>query len=220
MQSSTRGNRLLVRSCVAAVLGSIPALALAQAAPPAQGAPAAQAAPGPQAVAAAPTPSPLAQIPGVAVRHYDVTGNTIEAIRASIAAQRPKDPATGNPVPSSSTWSVGVSVKKATTGNSCKLTGATATFKGEVVMPRLVGIEAVPAPVQTQWRNYVASMEQQQADRLRQPYQRLGEVERAVMASSCEGAGAAGNKAIAEITKAAPVAPAAAAPTPANPTQR
>jgi predicted secreted Zn-dependent protease len=203
---------------MAAALAAVPAIASAQAAAPTEAALA------PQATVAAPAPNPLAQIPGVTVRHYDVTGNTIEAIRASIAAQRPKDPATGNPTASSSNWSIGVGVKKTTTGTQCKLTGATATFKGEVVLPRLVGIETLPAPVQTQWRNYVASIEQQQADRLRQPFQRLGEVERAVMASSCDGAGEAANKAIAEITRAAPVAPAAAAPAPApapaNPTQR
>lgn len=212
------GIRLLARSCMGlAFAAAVPAIASAQAAPPTQ------AAPVPQATIAVPAPNPLAQIPGVTIRHYDVTGNTIEAIRASIAAQRPKDPVTGNPAASSSNWSIGVSVKKATTDKACKLTGATASFKGEVVLPRLVGIETVPAPVQTQWRNYVASIEQQQADRLRQPYQRLAEVERAVMASSCEGAGEAANKAIAEITKAAPAAPAPAAPAapaPVNPAQR
>ncbi|WP_294173764.1 DUF922 domain-containing protein [uncultured Sphingomonas sp.] len=203
---------------MAVAIGSVPAVAFAQAAPPTGAAPA------PQTTVAVPAPNPLAQIPGVTVRHYDVTGNTIETIRASIAAQRPKDPVTGNPAASSSNWSIGVNVRKATTGKECKLAGATATFKGEVVLPRLVGIETLPAPVQTQWRNYVASIEQQQAERLRQPYQRLGEVERAVMASSCDGAGEAANKAIAEITKAAPVPPAAAAPPPApasaKPTQR
>jgi len=159
-------------------------------------------------------PSPLASIPGVTVKYYDVTGNTIPAIRASMAAQRPKNPVTGTPLPSSSTWSIGVNTSKATTGKTCKVTGATATFKGEVVLPRLVGSEAVPAPVRAQWQKFVASIEQQQADALRQPYLRLGEVEAAVMASTCETAGAAANKKIAEITKATPAPPVATPPTP------
>jgi len=159
-------------------------------------------------------PSPLASIPGVTVKYYDVTGNTIPAIRASMAAQRPKNPVTGTPLPSSSTWSIGVNTSKATTGKTCKVTGAIATFKGEVVLPRLVGSEAVPAPVRAQWQKFVASIEQQQADALRQPYLRLREVEAAVMASTCANAGEAANKKIAEITKATPAPPVATPPTP------
>ena len=168
----------------------------------------------PPASPVAAAPSPLASIPGVTVKYYDVAGNTIPAIRASMAAQRPKDPVTGTPLPSSSTWSIGVNTRKATTGKTCKITGATATFKGEVVLPRLTGVEAVPAPVLAQWRKFVASIEQQQADALRQPYLRLGEVEAAVMASSCANAGAAANKKIAEITRATPAPPVATPPAP------
>jgi predicted secreted Zn-dependent protease len=178
-----------------AALGVIPAAAPAQTAPaqvPAQ---------------AAPVPSPLAQIPGVVVRYYDVSGITTEAIRASIDAQRPRNAATGMGIPSSASWSIRTSLNKATTGKACKITGATAALKGEVVLPRLVNAETVPAPVLAQWRTYVASLEQQQAAVLLRPYQRLFEVERAVMASSCEGAAAAASRAIAEITKAPPPPP-------------
>lgn len=177
---------------------AVAALAAIPAAAPAQTAPA------PVPVQVAPLPSPLAQIPGVVVRHYDVTGNTIEAIRASIDAQRPMNPATGTAIPSSASWSIGTSLKKATTGEACKITAATATLKAEVILPRLVNVETVPAPVLAQWQTYVRSLEQQQAATLLRPYQRLSEVERAVMASSCEGAGAAASRAIAEITKAPP----------------
>lgn len=212
--SAISRSRLLARCCAVAVIGSIPALALAQTAP------APQAAPATQTTAAVPAPSPLSQIPGVTVRYYDVTGNTIEEIRSSIAAQRPTDAATGNPVPSSSNWSLGVSVKKATTGNNCKIADATPRFQAEVVMPRLVNIATVAAPVRAQWQTYIASLEQQQANSLRQPYQRLGEVKSAVMASSCENAGAAANKAIAEINRAASTPPAPPVPpTPATPQQ-
>lgn len=199
----------LVRSGLFVAIASAAAVASAQTAQPA--------APVQQVVAVTPVPSPLASIPGVTVTYYDVTGTTIEALNASIAAQRPKDAVTGGPIPSSAKWSIGVSVKKSTTGTVCKLTDATPTFKGEVTLPRLVGAETIPVPVRNQFAAYVASIEQQQAETLRRPYQRLGEVRTAVMASSCEGASAAANQAIAEITKAPPppvVAPAAATPTP------
>ena len=172
--------------------------------------------PTPPGMVVLPAPSPLSSIPGVAIRYYDVTGNTIPLLRASIAAQRPVNPATGIPSPSSSTWSIGVNVQKSTTGGKCKIAGAKANLKAEVVLPRLTNAEAVPAPVRTEWQRYVSSLEQQQADRLRQPYQRLGEVEQAVMASSCEGASQAANAKIDEITRAA-AAPAAVPAAPATP---
>ena len=201
--SATSGYGLLMRWSALVASAAMPAAALAQTAPSSQ------------AVApAVAVPSPLASIPGITIKYYDVTGNTIPALRASMAAQRPTNPLTGAPVPSSSTWSIGVSTKKATTGKACKVTGATATFKGEVVLPRMVGAEAVPAPVRAQWQKFVASIEQQQADALRRPYLRIREVERAVMASSCANADQAAKKTIAEITKAAPAPPLATPPAP------
>lgn len=188
---------------------ALAALAAVPAAAPAQTAPA------PAPVQATPLPS-LAEIPGVVVRHYDVTGATIEAINASIAAQRPSNPATGTAIPSSASWSIGTNIKKATTGDACKITGATATFRAEVVMPRLVNASAVPPAVLARWQAFVASLEQQQAAGLLRPYQRLSEVERAVLASSCEGADEAAAKAIAEITKAPPPPPPAVPAVPAQ----
>jgi predicted secreted Zn-dependent protease len=156
----------------------------------------------PAPVAAVAAPSPLAQIPGVAVQYYDVSGLTLDALRASIAGQRPTDPATGQPVPSSSKWAVGTSVRKQTNGKACKIVGATPSFKAEVVMPRLTVVEGVPAPVLAEWQRYVAAIEAQQAASLRSIYDRLSEVEKAVLASTCEGAADAANKAISEISKA------------------
>lgn len=183
---------LSIRHIVIAALTATSAAAVAQVTP----------APAPAEVT--PAPSPLSQIPGVVVRYYDVSGNTIAAIKASMDAQRPKNPATGTAIPSSASWSIGTSLKKATTGKTCKITGAKASMKAEVVLPRLVGLETVPAPVLTEWQRYVSSLEQQQAAVLLRPYQRLAEVERAAMASSCDGANAAASGAIAEITKAPP----------------
>jgi predicted secreted Zn-dependent protease len=159
-------------------------------------------------------PSPLASIPGVTIKYYDVAGSTIAAINASMAAQRPKNPVTGTPIPSSASWSIGVNTKKSTTGKVCKVTAATVTFKGEVVLPRLVGAEGVAAPVRAQWQRFVTSIEQQQADTLRRPYQRRNEVQKAVMASTCANAGEAARKAIAEIGRAAPTVPASTPPAP------
>lgn len=192
-----------LRFAALAFVAAVPAAALAQTAP------------APAAAQATPAPSPLSQIPGVSVSYYDVAGTTIPELIASIEAQRPKDPTTGAAVPVAMKWSIGTSLKKETTGNACKIIGATAILKGEVVMPRLVNAETVSAPVVQHWQAYVTSLEQQAAARLRQPYQRLSEVEQAVLASSCEGAGAAASKVIDEITKA-PTPPVPATPAPAQ----
>jgi len=204
LRSAISGHGPLAGWSAVAAAAMISSAALGQAAPSL-----------PPVAPVAAAPSPLASLPGVTVRYYDVTGNTIPAIRASMAAQRPLNPATGTPLPSSSTWSIGVNTKKATTGKTCKVTGATATFKGEVVLPRLAAAQAVPPPVLAQWQKFVTSIEQQQAQALGQPYSRLKEVEAAVMASSCENAGEAAKKAIAEITRATPpAAPVAVPPVP------
>ena len=196
------------RLALALLLGAAPAAAAAQAAP-AQAAPVqttpAQAAPA--AAPAAPVLQTLSQIPGVTVQYYDITGKTIPELNAAIVARRPAG-ANGRPNPSSSTWSISTSLRKATTGNQCKIVGATPRFTGTVVLPRLASTEGVPEPVLKQWQNYVANLEHQQAVALRQPYDRLREVEQAALASTCEGAPAAVNRAIELITmQPTPIAP-------------
>ena len=201
--SPLSGNGGGLRLALLAAAAAVPAAALAQVAQ----------VPAPAPVVVAPGPT-LAQIPGVTVRYYNVTGNNIPLLRASIAAQRPKDPVTGQPQAASAKWSIGTSLKKQTTGTACRIVGVTPTFKAEVIMPRLVNVEGVvvPAPVMAEWRRYVASLEQQQAATLHHVHSRLGEVQRAVMASTCEGASAAASAAIGTITP--PPAP-AAVPAPA-----
>ena len=158
---------------------------------------------------AAPAVSPLTQIPGVTVTYYDVAGATPEAINASIIERGPRN-AAGQFTSATATWTIGASLQKATTGTECKVVGATPSFKAEVTMPRLVGIEALPAPVAQHWQSFYTSLEQQQAEQLRYPYSRIGEVERAILASSCEGAGAAGTQAIEDIRTAVKARAAAA----------
>lgn len=197
--STTARNGRRLRLAALAAFAVAPAAALAQVAP----------APVPAPVQAAPAPT-LEQIPGVTVRYYDVTGNSIPLLSASIAAQRPKNPTTGQPMAADAKWSIGTSVKRQTTGNACKIVGATANFKAEVVLPRLVMAEGVtvPAPVMAEWQRYVSSLAQQQAATLHQVHSRIGEVERAVMASTCQGAGAAATAALARITPTPAPAPA------------
>lgn len=200
-----------LRLVVLAAMAASPAAGLSQVVP----------APSPAPVLAAPAVT-LEQIPGVTIQYYDVSGSSIPLLRASVDAQRPKN-AAGQAMAADAKWSIGTNVKRQTTGNACKIVGATASFKAQVLLPRLVNPEGVvvPAPVMTEWQRYVGSLAQQQAAVLHQVHSRLPEVERAVMGSTCEGAGAAANAAIARITPVpapvpAPVAAPAPAPVPAK----
>jgi predicted secreted Zn-dependent protease len=154
----------------------------------------------PTTVATVPAVSPLSQIPGLTIQYYDVSGRTVREMRSSIEAQRPKD-ANGQVLPTAVKWSIGTNVKTQVQGTACRVTGATATMKSEVVLPRLVTVKGVKARELAQWQAYMTSIEAQQAARLRAVRSRLPEVERAILASTCEGADAAANRAIAEISK-------------------
>ena len=168
---------------------------------------------------AAPAPvaaiSPLAQIPGLTVKYYDVAGRTIKDITASLQAQAPKD-STGQPVPTSVKWLIETNIKQEKTGTVCRVSSAKATMTSEVVLPRLASVKGVKARDLAQWQAYTASIEAQQAARLAAVRARLPEVERAILASSCAGATEARNKAVAEIGKPPAAAP-APAPVPVKP---
>jgi predicted secreted Zn-dependent protease len=163
---------------------------------------------------ASPAPLAVAQIPGVTVNYYDVSGATPGKILASARNQRPKD-ANGKVQPSSARWSIEADIQKATTGSQCRVVRAAVAFKAEVLLPRLVitprakgeeeeeGEEKLQAFAK-RWQAHLAKLDQQQLAYLQPIYERLPQVERAIMASSCEGARAAGERAIAEIRRQAP----------------
>jgi len=167
------------------------------------------------AMPAAPAVSPLSQIPGLTIKYYDVMGRTIKDMRASIQTQAPKD-ANGQALPSSVNWRIGTNVKKQVKGAACRISGATVTMTSEVVLPRLVTAKGVKARELAQWQAYMASIEAQQAARITSVRNRLPEVERAILASTCDGAAAAADRAIAEISKPPVVVPAATAQTPTS----
>lgn len=132
----------------------------------------------------------LSQIPGVTVNYYEVTGDSAKDFRKSIAAQRPKG-ADGLPVTVGSKWTINAAVSKRTEADVCKIENATATFAGEVELPRLATTEGVPPEELTNWNTYVASLEAEAATRLGFVQSQISAVEQAIEAASCDAAGAA-----------------------------
>jgi len=145
---------------------------------------------------------PLARfsdVPGVEITYYDVAGRDVPQIHKAVRKAAPRDPATQHPLPATSSWTVAVAVRSTTTGNVCRITGATLKFRGQAVMPRLQADKDTPAPVVAAWNTYVARLESRQAAQLRFAYDRLGEVERAILGSPCNKAEAATDSALARL---------------------
>jgi predicted secreted Zn-dependent protease len=105
---------------------------------------------------------------------------------------------------------------KATGNGGCRITSAKATFSANVGLPRLVADKAHKPQLLADWRAYLADIETIQAANFWFVHDRMGEVEKAIVASTCEGAQAAGNAALERLkAQAAEFQRANAAPAPA-----
>jgi predicted secreted Zn-dependent protease len=167
--------------------------------------------------AAAPAGRSLQSLPNTTIRYYDVPGKNPQAILKSIAKLRPKG-ADGQPVTASTNWDIGATFKKRTENGVCRIVAATATFSATADLPRLVSPKALRREALDSWNSYVAGLESIAAANLWFVHDRIGQVEKAILASSCDGAQAAGAAAVdklklqeAEFTRANAAAAAAAA---------
>lgn len=154
----------------------------------------------PSAAAQAPVTSvgSLTDLPNTTIHYYDVTGKDVTAINRSIARQRPR--AAGNkPAPAATNWIINTSFEQRREREQCKVSAARATFTATAELPRLVDEHGLARPLLARWRNYVARLEASEMATLVFVYHNLDQVERAVLASSCEGAKAAGAAAVEQL---------------------
>ena len=150
----------------------------------------------PTANASAKPPAKLSDVPNVTVTYYDVSGQTVRQIQESMQDNAPRDPATGGIVSSRASWTVDTGAEWQKTGDQCKITSAKVVFHPSAVMPHLVPNWKTPAAAVAQWNGFVAQLEAKQAGRLLAAYDRLDEVRRAILASSCDNWQSAANAAI------------------------
>ena len=152
----------------------------------------------PVAAPAAPPPhlAKFSDLPNVAVTYYDVSGETVRQIQESMQDNAPRDPNTGQIVSSRASWTVDTGAEWQKTGAQCKITGAKVIFHPSAVMPHLVPNWKTPAAAVAQWNGFVAQLEAKQAGKLLLAYNRLDEVRRAILASSCDNWQAAANAAV------------------------
>jgi predicted secreted Zn-dependent protease len=155
-------------------------------------------APPPQPVVAAVPGKTLRDLPNVTIRYFDVAGKNLKAINKSMErAQKPDSSGRAAAAPTS--WAIDVAFNKTTGNGQCKVVGAKATFSATVVLPRLVPDTAHSSELTAAWRAHLAGVENNHAANLWFVYDRIREVENAVLASSCENAQSAGAAAIERI---------------------
>ncbi len=155
-----------------------------------------------QAPAAAPQPivpavpgKTLRDLPNVTLQYFDVAGKNLKAINKSIVESQKPD-ASGKAAVSPTGWAIDTKFNKLTRDGQCKVTDAKATFSAKVVLPRLVPNAGHTPELTASWRAYLAGIENLQAANLWFVYDRVPTVESAILASSCDGAAAAGNAAV------------------------
>jgi predicted secreted Zn-dependent protease len=155
--------------------------------------------PAPAAKPAAPQPVVVAvpgrqlkDLPNTTIQYYDVTGKNLKAIDQSITEAQQKKDASGKTVLTTSAWAVDATFIKHTQNGVCKVDSATATFKAIAMMPRLATEQELKSADQVVWHNYLAMADAAQAATLWFAHDHARDVEQAILASTCDGAQAAG----------------------------
>jgi predicted secreted Zn-dependent protease len=144
--------------------------------------------------AVAPSVQGLADIPNTTIHYYDVQGTDITSINRSIARQRPS--VGGMPVAAATDWTVNAAFKRHTEQGRCNVVDVEARFAASAELPRLIDEQKLQPEILARWRKYVASLEASEVTNLVFVYYHLDEVEKAIRASNCEGARAAGIAAV------------------------
>ena len=148
-------------------------------------------------VAAEPPPAtgPLAGIPNLDVQYYEVSGRSVAEIRASINRQRPRDPNDGQAVDAVNRWYISWRWPGDGRGG-CDLARTELRFTATLRMPRLVNRAQTPRAVLARWNAYMVALARHEAGHLRHAWQNMGQVLRAIRASTCGRANEAGRAAV------------------------
>ena len=155
----------------------------------------AEPAPPPEPAVAAVPGKTLRDLPNTTITYFDVSGRNLKAINKSIERQQRIGPG-GRAAIAPTAWAVDAGFNKVVTNGQCKVANAKATFSAKVTLPRLVSDTAHSPELLAAWRAFAAGVENAEAANLWFVYDRLREVENALLASSCDGAQAAGSAAI------------------------
>ena len=155
--------------------------------------------PAPAPAPAAPQPAVVAvpgrelkDLPNTTIHYYALAGKNLKAINKSIAEMQQRKDASGRSMAPTTGWEVEATFGKLTHDGQCKVTTAKATFTATANLPRLASQESLNVKEQVAWNNYIARVEATQAASLWFVHDHARDVEKAILASSCEGAQSAG----------------------------
>jgi predicted secreted Zn-dependent protease len=140
---------------------------------------------------APPAQRALETLPNTSIEYYDVAGNSLLQVNGAIAARSKEAGKSGTGSASAADWDLTVSFEQTMTAGKCRITAAHATFRGTVVLPRLVNRNSLPREQLKLWDKYIAALKANEADELWFVYDRLPSIEQAVLAGNCKTAGRA-----------------------------
>src|SRR5205085_947654 len=111
-----------------------------------------------------PATGPLAGIPNLDVQYYEVSGQSVAEIRASLNRVRPRDPNDGLAVDAVNRWYISWRWPRDGSGG-CLLARTELRFTATLRMPRLAG--PTPPAVRARWNAYISALVTHEAGHLR-----------------------------------------------------
>jgi predicted secreted Zn-dependent protease len=146
--------------------------------------------------AAEPPPqgSGLDGVPNVDVQYYDVAGRSFDEIRNAMNAARPTEANDGQRVDALTRWYLRWRWPRQPDG-TCLLDRVEVTFSATMQMPRLADPAHLPRQVLARWQAYMAALQIHEQGHVRHAWENMESVARAIRASDCANATAAGRAA-------------------------
>lgn len=142
----------------------------------------------------------LRDIPGVSLRYYEVSGDSVTSVRASINRRRPTD-ATGRRYDGLTSAKIVWSWSYATSGDACWVTGANVHLKAVVILPWLTSGDTLSGADRRRWNAYIRALAEHERGHLQYAQDRLETIRAAILESDCDGVDAAVESMMREIGK-------------------
>ena len=142
----------------------------------------------------------FAAYPGTSVRFYDVDGTDEKSIRDALNALGPKSRDGTRRYDAVTDWHAAWHWPGGADGK-CDLEHLDYSFQITVTLPHLHDRDRLSPAVRQAWGRYMAALIDHESGHAKHAYEHRGEIEKAVKASSCDGANAAGLAVIAEMSR-------------------
>ena len=126
-------------------------------------------------------------MPGIEIRYYDVSGRTVEQIRASGRKLAPIDPMTGMPVVGYTRWHHDWDAPDGPDGR-CRLDQAEVTLDVVITLPRLIDTHQVPPALLRSWTRFISAAKAHEATHARIAHEGREAMLRAIQSADCESA--------------------------------